>query len=548
MSNEKNGALLPHHIEDLKKSGLPEEIISQYDFASISQAEATSLLGFTAPSDGWRIKYPRSTFLKFKPDKPFDPSMKYLSPKDASQELFITNLASTIFNDLSFPYYFCEGEKKCIALEQAKYPAIGIAGVWNWKSRGHTVEGLSQINISGRECFIIFDSDKYSNENTTKAEARFADALTKLGAKVKIVNLDPMFGKGADDQLLRLSRVDFQYYIDKAQDYMLDLKPEICKLPPKSLADFLGEDIPPIEHYISSLLSKSGKTMISAQANIGKSLFVQNIALAMACGKERFLDKFDVAPARVLYLDFEMGKSALRDRFKLLCKDEPAPVRNLFVQYIPSANFLEKDFQAALESWLTSLDINVLILDPIGCAWEGDENDKQEVGRLTAYLNMLITKYGISIMAVHHWRKGTKECRTGGEMAAGSYKWAAWLDYHITLSGAPDGITVSCEKSRHGMRFKPFLAMLDANTLAFKFVMDFEKKFTQDTLNQLFNDLGADRVAVPDLIKHAKEKKLGSEKTIRGLIAKSADFVVDKSTKTHYLARKQVLGDQGDGI
>jgi len=325
-----------------------------------------------------------------------------------------------------------------------------------------------------------------------------------------------------------------------------EIKHKTPEPPPVSLSEFLAKDIPSVEYYVGGLLSKQGKTMISAQANIGKSIFVQNLSMAMASGKTKFLDKFDVTPAKVLYLDLEMGEPALMQRFRIFCKDDPAGAQDLFIKYIPDADFLDKEFQAALESWLTTLNINVFIIDPLSNAWTGDENDKQEVQKLTTYLNTLIAKYKISIVVVHHWRKGTKDFKTGGEMAAGSYKWSAWLDYHVTLSGAPESITVSCEKSRHGMRFKPFLAKINTETLQFEYITDFEKKFTQDTLAQLFNDFASDRVAIPELIKHAKEKKSGSEKTIRSLIVESAAFEIDKTGKTHYLVRKQELFDEED--
>ena len=538
--------LLLRHLEDFRKSGITDESVAKYDISSFSQDEASEALGFRPLSGGWGIQYPGSGFFKFKPDTPFNKESKYLSPKDTAQVLFITHLAAQMHGDTLEPYYFCEGEKKCLALEQAGYAAIGVSGVWNWKSRGHINEGLSQINLMGRECYIIFDSDKYFNDHVKKAEKGFAEALISLGAKVRIVNLDSEFGKGADDQLLRLGAEDFRYYIDEAQDYGPGLKHEIPQLPPVSLPEFLTKDIPPVEYYVQGLLSKQGKTMISAQANIGKSLFVQNLSMAIALGKAKVLDKFDVTPAKVLYLDLEMGESALMQRFQILCKDEPTKAPDLFIKYIPAPDFLNKEFQVALENWLAMRNINVLIIDPLGNAWSGDENDKQEVGQLTAYLNTLIAKHKISIVAVHHWRKASKDFKAGGEMAAGSYKWAAWLDYHVTLAGAPDSITITCEKSRHGMRFKPFLAKINTDTLQFEYLTDFEKKFTQDTLAQLFDDFGSTRVSIPELINHAKEKKSGSEKTIRKLIAESAAFEIDKTGKTHYLVMKQVLFYEAD--
>lgn len=241
MNTATVNSLSPRHIEDLRKSGLTEETIGKYDFGSISRDEATSILGFKAPSGGWCIGYPNSTFFKFKPDNPYDPKVKYLSAKDTAQCLFVTNLAAKVLDDISQPYYFTEGEKKCMALEQAGYPAIGVSGVWNWISNGHVNEKLTQINLAGRGAYIVYDSDKYNNKNVLLAETRFGAALVSLGAKVKIVDLRPEFGKGADDQLLCLKE-GFQKYIDEARDYdpkqiKLDMKKD-----PKTPSDLLSDD------------------------------------------------------------------------------------------------------------------------------------------------------------------------------------------------------------------------------------------------------------------------------------------------------------------
>lgn len=215
--------LLPQHFSDLDKSTLIGASIEKYEFSSISQEEADKLLGFNAPSGGWMIKYPESDFLKFKPDKPIG-KCKYLSPKGMKQDLFITHLAREKHNDLTVPYFFTEGEKKAIALEQLGYAAISIPGVWNFSSQGHYNEILSQLNLSGRESFITFDSDKYEKKNVFLAEMRFAECLNSLKAEVRIVNLDKALGKGIDDQIKEFTDKhnlgDLKTnYIDKAEIY-----------------------------------------------------------------------------------------------------------------------------------------------------------------------------------------------------------------------------------------------------------------------------------------------------------------------------------------
>ncbi len=308
---------------------------------------------------------------------------------------------------------------------------------------------------------------------------------------------------------------------------------------PLALSDFLKKDIPPLEYYVEGIIQKKGKGMISAAPNIGKSIFVQNMALDMASGNALFMNKFAVSPARVLYLDLEMGESALQERFRKMCKSRSLNTSNLFLKYIPQLDLLNDDNKEIIEQWLFDLKAEVLILDPLGNAWCGKENEQEQVRQVTSYLNTLIEKFGIAILVVHHWRKATKEFRTGGQMAAGSYVWEAWLDCHVTLEGqSSSGKTVSCHKNRNRSKFSPFLAKLNEDSLCFEYITDYQKKHDESTLERLFATFNADRVSIPELIKRAKEQKVCSETTVRKLIDEATEFRVDKIGKTHYLERK----------
>lgn len=322
------------------------------------------------------------------------------------------------------------------------------------------------------------------------------------------------------------------------------------------LSDFLNSPIPPIQYYIDNFLQCKGKTMISAQANIGKSFLVQNLALALTTGKISFLDKYSIQPARVLLLDLEMGESALKARLEKMFTQQGLKAPSLFIKYVPGINLLDSTWQKWLESQIKDLKIEALIIDPLSNAWSGDENNKQEVQRLTAYLDSLIYRFKISILLTHHWRKATKENKSGGEMAAGSYKWSAWLDHHITLQGDINSVTVNCEKSRNGQRFKSFLMKLNPETLWFEYTGDFTKKYTEETLASIFvrcDTLGTGKAAVPDLKKFAKEHKneFCSEGTVKKLIDEIKDtgshvfeVVSNGRGKTSYLIKKDRVINQ----
>lgn len=336
----------------------------------------------------------------------------------------------------------------------------------------------------------------------------------------------------------RLKDEDFGCVLDDWGKFTATLNLETApRSAPLSLVEFLDKDIPPVEYIVGGILQREGRAMISASMNVGKSFFLQNLALAIASGQEKFLDRFEVKKARVLYLDLEMGESALKQRFLQMCNE--LKIENLFVKFEAGLDLLDRNDQKTLEKWLLESKVDVLIIDPIGDAWSGDENNKQEVGKLTTYLNILKTKFKIAIVISHHWKKKTEHIKRGGEMASGSYKWGAWLDQHITLEGNINSVIVSCEKSRNSDRFGPFMIKLNKETFFFEFLNDFETKYTEETLINLFDSFNCERVEITQLIQLAKKQKTCSEDTVRKLIKESKVFDTDKSQKRHTIYKRQ---------
>jgi hypothetical protein len=340
----------------------------------------------------------------------------------------------------------------------------------------------------------------------------------------------------------KIENEDLNCFLEEMREFYANLNlMSAPRLAPLSLSEFLGKDIPPVEYIVEGILQREGRSMISASMNVGKSFFLQNFALTIASSQEKFLGKFEVNKARVLYLDLEMGESALRQRFLQMCNE--LKIENLFVKFEPGFDLLDSNDQRTLEKWLSEFKIEVLIIDPIGDAWSGDENNKQEVGKLTTYLNILKTKFKIAIVISHHWKKKTKDIKRGGEMASGSYKWGAWLDHHVTLEGDIKNVTVNCEKSRNSSRFKPFIIKLNEENLTFEFLTDFEQKFTEQTLADLFDSFHAARVEIKQLIQKAKDQNICSANTLRKLIKESESFQVDKGGKSHFICRKEEINN-----
>ncbi len=312
---------------------------------------------------------------------------------------------------------------------------------------------------------------------------------------------------------------------------------------PAPLDAFLKSEIPPVEYFIEPILPVNGKLMISACSNVGKSIFVMNLCLAMTTGMTRIFDKWDVKPARVLYVDLEMGESPMRDRFAMMCGSKNLSSGTLFVKSLPCLNLLDAVESQALKKWLKDLNADVLVLDPLGHAWAGNENSAEDVIAVTRELNKIIAEFNVSIVLVHHWRKATKDFKEGGQMAAGSYRWEAWLDSHITLKGESDEIHVTCEKNRHAVRFKPWVGRINEESLWVEHIADHggkEKKLSAETFGWLFDSAMAlqdgsltplEGVPVKEIVRLAQEQKICSRFTITRFLEQSRGYALSGTSK-----------------
>ena len=306
--------------------------------------------------------------------------------------------------------------------------------------------------------------------------------------------------------------------------------------PPMEINEFLAQDIPPVEFWVDRIIQKEGRTMISAAPNKGKSILSSNLAVAMCSQIEEVLNQFNSARTHVLYLDMEMGKRLVFQRFQKMLSESLNKEENLFIHCLMAKNLLDKSFQQVLEKWIQDLRIEVLIIDPIGSAWDGEENDKKEVSRLTSYLDSLIDRFGASIVVVHHHRKSFKnQGSSGGEMAAGSYKWSAWVDIHVCLEGEANNLVISCQKARATEKFQPFRVKLNPETMFLEYNGNFEKKYDKKTAVEVYQAIGKEWVSYSDLHKKSKELGLAGRDKLKELVKESDLFEVKTEGKKHLI-------------
>lgn len=228
----QNLPVLPHHLDHLRASGLSDDTIKQAGIYSVDSPWVVTQLGFphltkNLPVLAFPLLLPNRggappdlNQVRLRPDKPrMDNNLrpvKYETKRTTSNRFYVPDLADTVLKDSTVPLYFTEGEKKALKACQEGLPTIALAGVWSWLTRqgeeSHPITDLDKINLKGRECCIVYDSDIVENSEVQWAEYRFGQELENRGAKVLARRLPEGKGgtkEGFDDYLLSHTGEEF---------------------------------------------------------------------------------------------------------------------------------------------------------------------------------------------------------------------------------------------------------------------------------------------------------------------------------------------------
>ena len=229
---------IPGEVEaDLAKSGLTWEYVEQQGWSVIDPTEPGAfsklkdLLGFTsyngenilrACTSILVIPYPLSNFKRLRLYPPLN-GTKYLQPAGIPPVPYILPEVAELAKKTHKPLIITEGEKKTLCLVKNGYNAIGLPGVWTFKSTKQNLSFLKELeewDWRGRIVYICFDSDAVYNVQVLKAEAELGLNLYARGAKVFIIRLpqpDHRTKYGVDDYISEKGIDAFRVLYDSAK-------------------------------------------------------------------------------------------------------------------------------------------------------------------------------------------------------------------------------------------------------------------------------------------------------------------------------------------
>lgn len=216
----------------------------------------------------------------------------------------------------------------------------------------------------------------------------------------------------------------------------------------KSNADDLPEIVPlsdSIAHppelapvLIEGILRKGHKMLISGPSKAGKSFFLMELAIALASGTEWI--GFKCAKSRVLYVNFEIDEASCMNRLIEIRnaiikrrKYKPEHMDDLFVWNLRGYAMRLDDLVPKLISRANSLNLDVILVDPIYKVITGDENSASDMAAFCNEFDYIATSLKCSVIYCHHHSKGAQGHKSAMDRASGSGVFARDPDAQLDM-------------------------------------------------------------------------------------------------------------------
>ncbi len=193
----------------------------------------------------------------------------------------------------------------------------------------------------------------------------------------------------------------------------------------------------PLVWTVERLHPRGLNTLLLAQFKTGKTTLALNLIKALADG-ELFLGHYKCAlesAGRVAWWNFELDPRQARRWVRKLAISRPDRVCHLpfrgFQLPLDSPEVVEE-----MVSWLVERNVKVLVVDPFGAAFTGEENDNTEVKRWLAILDEIKRRAGIEdLFLIAH--TGRAHAEEGREHARGATRLDNWADVRWIYTSDP---------------------------------------------------------------------------------------------------------------
>jgi len=225
------------------------------------------------------------------------------------------------------------------------------------------------------------------------------------------------------------------------------------------------------------LLPKQGRMIFFGPRKSWKSMLAMNLAFSLAQG-EPFLG-FDCLQQKVLLIQLELSKALYRERVMKYLTGHKLTASQVPGLDILSTYYLKLDRPAGssfLDRTVGEHEPEILIVDPVYKVLSGDVVRSYDVLKLMDNLDMVIQRYKIGVILIHHARQSLvdssgQEIDRGVEELMGSSYFGNWPDSIIKMRKIREGkkydwVQLNFAALRHAEEpIAPMMVVCDRQTL-----------------------------------------------------------------------------------
>lgn len=204
----------------------------------------------------------------------------------------------------------------------------------------------------------------------------------------------------------------------------------LTTVPAHTLQDLAEEN----RWLIKDLWTENAVGIIGGEPKCCKSFLALSVAISVASGTS-CLQRYPVLKkGKVLLFAAEDGLSMVRRRLEGISSSVGQELKDLEIDVITEAvlRLDREEDQERLRITIEKIRPKLLILDPFVRLHRIDENSSGEVAPILANLRELQRKYNLSIIIVHHAKKGASTQRAG-QALRGSSEFHAWGDVNLYM-------------------------------------------------------------------------------------------------------------------
>jgi len=253
---------------------------------------------------------------------------------------------------------------------------------------------------------------------------------------------------------------------------------------------------------IEHILWEKDVVFLIGDAKAGKSILAMQMACALTCG-EAFLGNFEVFNSlNVLYIQMEGTLHETVNRLKEMTCDQgvlwnPEKFFLFYCKNLPLDT--TEGFDLFRETLKKIPKPDVIFLDPLYMAMQGDLIDNQHARAMIKNLRYIKDAGDCSLIILHHEHRPSKDREgrflpePGSESIFGSFVWRAFANHIIVLKKSKEGHRrISCDTQRSGKVLENIeIEMVQPHPLYYKIKGEIQRPYIKEILGLV---QGADQI------------------------------------------------------